>query len=230
MFYRRKLMENNSEYKAKADEYISQLNQNGLQLSEKEKEIIYKQFQKYGRPATMEEIISDTEANIQKMDQAQQKMADAKAKIIESYKKVYRVGAALGEDHEIYKEDLAKLDSIYSKGISEKELNQIKQSAKKALKKEEFQEKVLGGPERDNLEKIARLRKITAKYPQEEFFKDELNKAENKVNNAYEAVNPELGRLRKEEKEEIAKGVDPKEAQKKRRTAVKAHYNKQSIR
>ena len=34
-------MENNSEYKAKADEYISQLNQNGLQLSEKEKEIIY---------------------------------------------------------------------------------------------------------------------------------------------------------------------------------------------
>ncbi len=74
------------------------------------------------------------------------------------------------------------------------------------------------------------MRKITAKYPQEEFFKDELNEAENKVNNAYESVNPELGRLRKEEKEEIAKGVDSKEAQKKRRTAVKAHYNKQSIR
>ena len=44
----------------------------------------------------------------------------------------------------------------------------------------------------------------------------------------YEKINPKLASLRKEEKEKVEEGMNPKQAQKERREAVKAYYNKKS--
>ena len=47
-----------------------------------------------------------------------------------------------------------------------------------------------------------------------------------KIDKLYEEANPELAALRKEEKNKINSGMSSKQAQKERRDAVKAYYNK----
>lgn len=48
------------------------------------------------------------------------------------------------------------------------------------------------------------------------------------IEETYKEINPELAALREEEKNKVDAGMDPKMAQKERREAVKAYYNKNS--
>ena len=50
------------------------------------------------------------------------------------------------------------------------------------------------------------------------------------IEDTYKQINPELAALREEEREKVEKGMDPRQAQKERREAVKAYYNKKSHR
>ena len=56
--------------------------------------------------------------------------------------------------------------------------------------------------------------------------RNEIN--EEKIEELYKRINPKLASLRKEEKEKVEEGMNPKQAQKERREAVKAYYNKKS--
>ena len=51
-----------------------------------------------------------------------------------------------------------------------------------------------------------------------------------RIEENYKKINPELAALRAEEKNKVEKGMDPKQAQKERREAVKTYYNKKSQR
>lgn len=51
-----------------------------------------------------------------------------------------------------------------------------------------------------------------------------------RIEENYKKINPELAALREEEREKVEKGMDPKQAQKERREAVKTYYNKKSQR
>ena len=55
-------------------------------------------------------------------------------------------------------------------------------------------------------------------------------KSRDSIEKNYEILNPELAALRKEEREKVQAGMDPKQATKERREAVKAYYNKKSPR
>ena len=46
------------------------------------------------------------------------------------------------------------------------------------------------------------------------------------IEETYKEINPELAALREEERNKVKDGMDPKQAQKARREAVKAYYNK----
>lgn len=61
-----------------------------------------------------------------------------------------------------------------------------------------------------------------------DFMKDEISRYRDKLDKLYERVNPELASLREEEKNKVENGMNPKQAQKERREAVKAYYNKKS--
>ena len=50
------------------------------------------------------------------------------------------------------------------------------------------------------------------------------------IEETYKQINPELAALREEEREKVEKGMDPRQAQKERREAVKTYYNKKSQR
>ena len=63
--------------------------------------------------------------------------------------------------------------------------------------------------------------------------KDTNERIENlkeKIEKKYKKINPELASLREEEKNKIENGMDPKQAKRERREAVKAYYNKKSQR
>ena len=47
-----------------------------------------------------------------------------------------------------------------------------------------------------------------------------------RIEEKYKKVNPELAALREDERNKVKEGMDPKQAQKERREAVKAFYNK----
>ena len=53
-----------------------------------------------------------------------------------------------------------------------------------------------------------------------------IERTEKSIEETYKKINPELAALREEERNKVAKGMDPKQAQKERREAVKAYYNK----
>lgn len=57
---------------------------------------------------------------------------------------------------------------------------------------------------------------------------NEIN--EEKIEELYKRINPTLAALREEEKEKVEKGMNPKQAQKERREAVKVYYNKKKAR
>ena len=59
-------------------------------------------------------------------------------------------------------------------------------------------------------------------------FEKDATSIRNKLDKLYVKINPELAALREEEKEKVEKGMDPKQAQKERRNAVKDYYNKKS--
>jgi len=49
-----------------------------------------------------------------------------------------------------------------------------------------------------------------------------------RIEEKYKKVNPELAALREEERNKVEAGMNPQRAQKERREAVKAYYNKKS--
>ncbi len=155
-------MEQNSESKVKADEYISLCERKGINLSSEQKKYIYERFK------SMDATASDADYNALQID--------------------------------------------------------IIRHLEKPIEKEEFRDKVLGGPNRTNLERIAKLKKRIVKYPQDESFRVELQEALSEINKAYGKVSPELARFREEELKEIEAGKDPALARETRRKKVQAYY------
>ena len=103
--------------------------------------------------------------------------------------------------------------------------NKIKSEYKSIRDAEEFMEK-----------RISTIMSNTA-YVDYEMIRKEQEKTRSgiarikeSIEEKYGEINPELAALRKEEKNKIEAGMEPKQAQKERREAVKAYYNKKSPR
>lgn len=58
--------------------------------------------------------------------------------------------------------------------------------------------------------------------------RDFIERTQDEIEEKYKKINPELASLREEEKNKVENGMNPKQAQKERREAVKAYYNKKS--
>ena len=84
--------------------------------------------------------------------------------------------------------------------------------------------------------RIETIMSNTAYVDNEMILKDQRDTKEHiayikdRIEENYKKINPELAALRAEEKNKVEKGMDPRQAQKERREAVKTYYNKKSQR
>ena len=115
------------------------------------------------------------------------------------------------------------------------EADRLEALAKQARFKEiKDQYKDIRNAEKLSEKRIEIIRSNTAYVDDEMIRKDQKNTSEHiahvkeRIEENYKKVNPELAALREEEKNKVDAGMDPKMAQKERREAVKAYYNKNS--
>lgn len=96
--------------------------------------------------------------------------------------------------------------------------------------------KAIRNAEKLSVKRIETIMSNTAYVDNEMIRNDEADTKERiaymkeAIEKKYKEVNPQLAALREEEKNKVEKGMDPKQAQKERRIAVKDYYNKKTQR
>ena len=115
------------------------------------------------------------------------------------------------------------------------EADRLEAMAKKARFKEIRDEyKDIRNAEKLSEKRIEIIRSNTAYVDDEMIRKDQKDTGEHiahikeRIEENYKKVNPELAVLREEERRKVEAGMDPIQAKKEHRKAVKAHYNKNS--
>lgn len=118
-------------------------------------------------------------------------------------------------------------EGIESKEYKDKKLylNKVKINYKNMLNNKEHITKIY-----DKIRKTDDDSKVDALVDLVADLKTKNKTSRSSIEATYKEINPELAALREEERNKVKDGMDPKQAQKERREAVKAYYNKKQSR
>lgn len=184
-----------------------------MQLSPQERKLAERWLVEYGRQPTLEETMAKGEENVRKFEEARKNSEEAQKIAAASKKELEQVAELKKSFQKI--EEIGKKSRLDSIKYHYDRINDYRECIAELRKKIN---------KTTDPEKIADLTKWTSKM---EKYTEESRES---IERNYEGLNPELAALRKEEREKVQAGMDPKQATKERREAVKAYYNKKSSR
>ena len=148
--------------------------------------------------------------------------SEEEQKAVDEFDKKHFKYSLTGSELSAIRDAAVEYASYYEK---EKAISEIKDKYKDIRDAEKLSKK-----------RIETIMSNTAYIDYEMIRKDQKDTSERiayvkeRIEENYKKVNPELAALRAEEKNKVEKGMDPRQAQKERREAVKTYYNKKSQR